>query len=972
MAQPTKYNRAFNFANQQALTPATPVPANQVEAELNRVKRTTDEIIDNIGLIQRDDGALMNQTVGYDQLQPSLSVGFTLKGYWAAGSDYRTADGVVYDDKFYRAMVTHTSTTANRPDVDTATWEFLFSIADATIPPGSLDIGTVATDGSVTTGKLADGAVGAAKIADGAVGTDALATEGIFRPKLFSHFQRSIPLNMWELGARGSDNEDALVDDTVAIHAAFTQAISEGRELYIPGTNYKMDRYLNTSAARKRVYLSGDPMGRPIFHVPQAVADATGSAGRFIQIGRGNFSDAAGDVTGLALAENVIPGMRRIKLADVTGIRAGMVLTIASNRLWYYDDRGQYYCSEMHLISKVLEATDEVVIDDYTRDVYTIGVDTLYIKAWEPDTGEVNNIGILFPSSGPGAGTRGFMMDRTVNFRAHEVMIEGCTGPGALAITRAWLPRVDNYEVRGGGVELVGGSMGYGMSANSWYGGIVTGLKSRGMRRSIDFDTTSAAQNQSVTRDVIVTDFHITGGNATSGVGEIVQAPEFDSATGWTTSTPWAISGGKATRTGGTTGSLYAAISGFVPGETAYIVAVINSITGGGIRFGFFEDTTQLSVTSYITEPGTYTFPLAVPPSANRLYAQADTNGVSCELESLSLQAPSFFYPDGDAPNYGIGGHGAIEGIVFSKGFISDVQYAINVRNRDTVISDVNFRGRMEYCVYATHGTGLTVRDSNYRRTDFPDKMDSATAWDTTQTDKLPKAFVRLGISTGSGDWKYDGITRISNNDAHGLREAFLSLGITSTYSVKNLFVENDKVVIGAPAGTTFEFIKVEGGSGEARVGYSHIDLGSLHVSNYGAGTYRMLPPVAKFIIGSSGHWPTLDCAVQTGNRQWRFLLNDDLVIRIPNAAPQGERLGVKLIPNGGDGYGDFLVAPGSATLVDIGAIGPDVVGSASILTDGTSDGTDAKFNVFLDATTGDLYLKNRTGTGRRWIVELT
>lgn len=70
MAQPTRYNRAFNFANQQALTPSTPIPASQVEAELNRVKLTTDEIITNLGLIQRDDGALMNQVVDVDQLTP--------------------------------------------------------------------------------------------------------------------------------------------------------------------------------------------------------------------------------------------------------------------------------------------------------------------------------------------------------------------------------------------------------------------------------------------------------------------------------------------------------------------------------------------------------------------------------------------------------------------------------------------------------------------------------------------------------------------------------------------------------------------------------------------------------------------------------------------------------------------------------------------------------------------------------------
>lgn len=72
MAQPPKYEREFNFANQQALTPNAPLPASHVEAEFNRIKRTLDGTLANLAKIQRDDGEVANATIGFDQLKPEL------------------------------------------------------------------------------------------------------------------------------------------------------------------------------------------------------------------------------------------------------------------------------------------------------------------------------------------------------------------------------------------------------------------------------------------------------------------------------------------------------------------------------------------------------------------------------------------------------------------------------------------------------------------------------------------------------------------------------------------------------------------------------------------------------------------------------------------------------------------------------------------------------------------------------------
>ena len=88
MAAPTPYNRAFNFANQQAVTPAQPLNASYIEEEFNRIKAALDSLSNNLGILQRADTALANASVGYDQLgqmglvslSPSPSLSLPLPG----------------------------------------------------------------------------------------------------------------------------------------------------------------------------------------------------------------------------------------------------------------------------------------------------------------------------------------------------------------------------------------------------------------------------------------------------------------------------------------------------------------------------------------------------------------------------------------------------------------------------------------------------------------------------------------------------------------------------------------------------------------------------------------------------------------------------------------------------------------------------------------------------------------------------
>jgi hypothetical protein len=72
VAQPVPYNLGYSFQSYQIANPTRPLPADKLEDELHAVETTTDQILANLALIQRDDGALLNESVGYDQLTADL------------------------------------------------------------------------------------------------------------------------------------------------------------------------------------------------------------------------------------------------------------------------------------------------------------------------------------------------------------------------------------------------------------------------------------------------------------------------------------------------------------------------------------------------------------------------------------------------------------------------------------------------------------------------------------------------------------------------------------------------------------------------------------------------------------------------------------------------------------------------------------------------------------------------------------
>ncbi|TBB25196.1 hypothetical protein ELH51_27330 [Rhizobium ruizarguesonis] len=129
MANPNPYTPSYSFSGWQTSNPAKPLPAPQVDNEFANISTSLNAAITGLTDVRRSDGQLKNGIVTVESLSPSLNIGFTLRGAWASGQHYLAADGVVYNSNFYRALVTHDATNANRPDLSPTTWQLLFSIA---------------------------------------------------------------------------------------------------------------------------------------------------------------------------------------------------------------------------------------------------------------------------------------------------------------------------------------------------------------------------------------------------------------------------------------------------------------------------------------------------------------------------------------------------------------------------------------------------------------------------------------------------------------------------------------------------------------------------------------------------------------------------------------------------------------------------------------------------------------------------
>lgn len=141
MADPTGYDRDYSFSGFQANAPATPLPGQQVDIQLDKVSASITAIVDAIRDVRRPDGKLRNGIVTAESLSQDLALGVRPPTEWQAGVEYKAGDTVFAGIGFYRALVDHVSTDF-AANLAAGLWELFADmsqiIANAEIQPDQL------------------------------------------------------------------------------------------------------------------------------------------------------------------------------------------------------------------------------------------------------------------------------------------------------------------------------------------------------------------------------------------------------------------------------------------------------------------------------------------------------------------------------------------------------------------------------------------------------------------------------------------------------------------------------------------------------------------------------------------------------------------------------------------------------------------------------------------------------------------
>ncbi len=116
MAQPTAYTKYTNFAQEESANVGgrSTVRTDRVDAELANIETTLQETLENLALIQRDDGKLLDALVEYYNLSASckaavLATKWTSRGLWATATAYVVNDMVDMGGSSYICAIAHTS-----------------------------------------------------------------------------------------------------------------------------------------------------------------------------------------------------------------------------------------------------------------------------------------------------------------------------------------------------------------------------------------------------------------------------------------------------------------------------------------------------------------------------------------------------------------------------------------------------------------------------------------------------------------------------------------------------------------------------------------------------------------------------------------------------------------------------------------------------------------------------------------------
>ena len=115
MSQPTNYNKVRNFSEWAAANPGTVYSGADMDQEFDNIETTLDATLNNLAIIQRDDGKLANASVHQDSFSSTalslIASDWTPRGLWATATAYVIGDVVENSGASYVCSVVHTSGT---------------------------------------------------------------------------------------------------------------------------------------------------------------------------------------------------------------------------------------------------------------------------------------------------------------------------------------------------------------------------------------------------------------------------------------------------------------------------------------------------------------------------------------------------------------------------------------------------------------------------------------------------------------------------------------------------------------------------------------------------------------------------------------------------------------------------------------------------------------------------------------------
>lgn len=212
MSQPTPYSRLYNFTQWSSDYPTTPHAGNRLDAELNAVKLTTDQILRNMALIQRDDFQLANMTVGMQQLKPELLLAVRPPTQWVSAAAYERFDIVWQTNVLYLCNVDHTAGVF-ATDLAAAKWT---AVLDYTDPLGEAQSAASAAEASAVDA-AASAAETAADVLAAAASAAAAAASAVAAASYLSSI--TFPIPVAQGGTGGSTEGQARVNLGLVIGA---------------------------------------------------------------------------------------------------------------------------------------------------------------------------------------------------------------------------------------------------------------------------------------------------------------------------------------------------------------------------------------------------------------------------------------------------------------------------------------------------------------------------------------------------------------------------------------------------------------------------------------------------------------------------------------------------------------------------------------------------------------------------------